>query len=273
MKLFRVICGSSLAGACLLLLVGCGSPASSTDAGSASPLSDAGSASPLSTAGPSVEGTGLEPPQNPSKDARSVSLPSLPTGNANSVRGSSGRRGCFDASFLPRNPPVIPSGMVVSVTGVMVTGPFTVISPASCVQSSSKPACAGLQLTTNNSGEECVFAVLLKGTGEVPLNQDVKGSVSLQGGLSCPGASTTACQRYARSLQIDARATGPAPFTFEPSSPPTTGSSPPPTTGSSPPPTTGSSPPPTTGSSPPPTTGSSPPPTTGSSPPPTTGSP
>ena len=234
MKLFWVICGSSLAGACLLLLVGCGHPAPSTDAGSASPFS---------TASPAVEGTGLEPPQKPTKDAHSVSLPSLPTGKAGALP-STGRRGCFDANFLAHNP-AIPSGIVVRVTGVVVTGPFALISPASCVQSSSKPACAGLQLRIN-SAVECVFGVLWNGTGEDPLNQDVKGSVSLQGGLSCSGASTTACQRYARSLQNDARARGPAPFSFEPGS--DTASSSPTPTGSSSPPTTDSSSPPTTGS-------------------------
>jgi hypothetical protein len=251
MKLFRVICGSSLAGACFLLLVGCGSSAPSTDAGSASPVS---------TASPSAEGTGLEPPQSPTKDAHSISLPSLPTGNPGFV-SSNGRQGCFDASLLLHSAPPIPSGMVVIVTGVAVAGPFMLTSPATCVQSSSKPACAGLHLTANNSGEECVFGVLWDGTGEDPVNQDVKGSVSLLGGLSCPGSSTTACQRYARSLQNDARANGPVQFTFEPES--DTGSSSPSTTGSSSPSTTGPSSPSTTGSSPPPATDSSSPSTTG----------
>jgi hypothetical protein len=258
-KPFRLVCGSSLAGASLLLLVGCGSHAPSTHAEPASPLS---------TASPSTESTGLEPPQNPTKDAHSISLPSLPTGNAGPLGGSTGRHGCFDVSFLAHNS--IPSGMVVMVTGVAVTGPFTVTSPAACAQSSSKPACAGLQLSAN-SPQECVFGVLWDGTGEDPVDQDVRGSVSLLGGLSCPEASTAECQRYATSLQNDVRANASAQFFFEPGS--DTGSSTPPTTGSSTPPATGSSSPPTTSSSSPPTTGSSSPPTAGSSSPPATGSP
>jgi hypothetical protein len=243
-RLFRVICSGSLVGASFLLCVACGSSSQS---------SDQGSPSPPSNASPATEGTGLESPQSRITDTNSISLPSLPSGNTGPISTNSDKLGCFHLNFLADKP--IPLGMVVTVTRLSLTGPFSLadVAAAGCPQGTANPVCVGWQLRAN-SGGECIFAVLWDGTGENQDSGDVKGSVSFNGTLSCPTATRVACLRYANILLNSAREHGPAPFFFEPTT--NSGSTSPPATGSTSPPATGSTSPPATGSTSPPATGS-----------------
>lgn len=188
-----------LAGALVLLLAGCG-------AYSAGHRSPSPAASTGAFAQPSAEGTGPEPPLQPSTGGVSLSVASLPVGDGGSNPTPDGQAVCIDVSWLGKLRPSV----TLTVTNVVVDGPFTPVdlSTAGCTADDGPP-CVGLRLTAaDNDGTTCAAGV--KWTGV----RGTEAAVELAGLLSCPGLDP-ACQQARDRLESMARASGPDSFDFD----------------------------------------------------------
>lgn len=181
MNLLRIARSSPVGLVLVFLMVGCGGSQSSpsvTDSAASQPATEA-------AASPSAEGTGLESPQQPGNGGLSLGTASLPVGGG-PVPGRSGHDACFTLSWTS---PPLPSGAVVTVTGVVVKGSFTL---GGC----GSPQCsAGFQFSANS--QHCNVDVMWDRTNPPTTG----GSLAITGSLTCPPGDTATCQQYLDQLR------------------------------------------------------------------------
>lgn len=210
-------------GAAALLLAGCGGSAALDHPTPTPTLTSPGTGIAVEGDGtPTAEGTGTGAPQRPSHDGTSLSLPTLPIGSGGPGNVTD-EFVCVSARWLGH----LRSGAHLTVTGVLVNGPFKLTDPATAgCAGEDGPRCVGLQLTGADNNTLC--AVGLKWTGV----RATRASLELTGELSCPGLRSAACHQVLSDLEQLARAQGPLGFDFNvpppvmTSSPPETPSTP-----------------------------------------------
>lgn len=178
MNLLRIARSSPVGLVLVFLMVGCGGSQSSpsvTESAASQPATEA-------AASPSAEGTGPESPQQAGNGGLSISTASLPVGGT-SVPGGSGHDACFTLAWSAQP---VPSGVVVTVTGVDVKGSFT--SAGGCGES---PECsAGFQFSANS--KLCDVDVTWDPTNPPTTG----GSLTVNGKPTCPPGDTATCQQF-----------------------------------------------------------------------------
>lgn len=174
MNLLRIARSSPVGIVLVFFMVGCGGSQSSpavTESAASQQATEA-------AASPAAEGTGLESPQQADNGGLSLGTASLPVGGA-PVPGGSGHDLCFTLSWSSP----LPSGVTVTVTGVDVTGSFTV---AGC----GSPQCgAGFQFSA--SSNQCNVDV----TWDPNNPPTTGGSLTVNGTPNCPPGDTSTCQQ------------------------------------------------------------------------------
>jgi hypothetical protein len=224
-----------LASVVVLLLGACGS--GSAESGSGGTSSSASGATPGSTSDssasatnseptnlnstPSAEGTGPEQPQS-QQSRPSVEVVGLPIGGNSDPQGAAQQ--CVGVSWIS-NTALLP-GFALTVMEVPVTEPFTL---AGGCPGGSHPSCLNFVFDASNtasgSGTSCEVAVQWdphsKATGDA--------NVSLNGQLTCPSGTDTACAQLKASIEaqkqtISVTPPPPASVSSSESSPSTSGS-------------------------------------------------
>lgn len=236
--LHRILHGSTLAGVLVLLLAGCGGHAAVIGTKSGSPSTGL-------TGSPLTEGTGPESPQSPTSGEVSISVAGLPIGDGHQEGDNNGNDECISVQWLGTIPH---PGVVLTVTNVVVSGPFmtVTVATAGCPQSEGNSACIGSQFSAanDNAGTICFAGVEYTGPPITDPDNPAIGFLGLVGELNCPNVDSATCQRY-RSKMLEA---GSSSVQIRFYAPPTGPSSAPPTGSSTPPPDTGTTPPPDTNS-------------------------
>ena len=254
---YRALRFRPLVGVLVLLLAGCGAGGTVTGAVSNSPSSEStASLSEGTASSPPTEGTGPESSPSRSDGAGggiAISVAGLPIGDGNQEGDNSGNDECINVQWLGT---ISHPGVVLAVTNVIVSNPFTVVGVATAGCPQDNPACVDSKFSAadNNAGTICFAGVEYTGPPMTDPNASADGSLELVGELSCPNADSATCQRY-RDEVLQAGNSSVS-ISFYPadtsSAPPTDTSSAPPTDTSSAPPTGTSSTAPTDTSSAPP---------------------
>lgn len=201
----RVLRFGPLAGLLVLLLAGCGGPAASAGAHSSS-ASAGFTATPAvegsgpESSNPAVEGSGPESPQsvaNGGGGGVAISLAGLPIGGTNAeAQNASGSAECVSVTWLAQ----MPSGVTLTVTGVVPAAPFAVtdLTSAGCAAANdAHPPCLHSQFTSTDNGTTCLVGIQWAGTGQP---QDSNGSIEFVGNLSCPKADSATCHRIGTDI-------------------------------------------------------------------------
>lgn len=177
MNLLRIARSSPVGLVLVFLMVGCGGSQSSpsvTESAASQPATEA-------AASPSAEGSGPETPQQADNGGLTIKTASLPIGGA-SVPGGSGHDACFTLAW---NAQPVSSGVIVTVTGVDVTGSYTLAGGCG-----GSPECsAGFQFSANSN---CDVDVMWDPNN--PPTTD--GSLTVNGTPTCPPGDTATCQQY-----------------------------------------------------------------------------